>query len=346
MRFFKFLVSGFVCSLSVPTAYAQAAAADHAQAKSSLDQWMRLYKRPKDIPHPKENPYSKERVLLGRTLFFDPRLSGSNWISCATCHNPALSFGDGLAKGLGHGMKALGRRTPTVLNLAWGEPMFWDGRMTGLEEQALGPIASTAEMNLTMEEMETRIAAIPAYKKMFDAAYPGEGTGRLTIAKAIAQYERTLVSGQAPFDRWIEGDKKAISASAIRGFVTFNGKAHCAHCHSGWRFTDDGFYDVGLKGEDLGRGTILPEIESMRFAFKTPTLRNVDHRGPYMHDGSERSLEDVVEFYDRGGDVRRPGISEHVLKLGLSPQEKGDLVAFLKTLTSVDAPQNVPVLPR
>ena len=304
------------------------------------------YSRPKVVPYPKDNQFSKARSDLGRTLFFDPRLSGSDWISCATCHNPAISWGDGLPKGIGHGMKQLGRRTPTILNLAWAELIMWDGRAASLEEQALGPVETSAEMNLPLNQLVSKISAVEAYKPLFEKAYPGEGISTGTIAKAIATYERTIVSGDAPFDKWLKGDKKAISEAAKRGFVVFNEKALCSSCHSGWRFTDDGFHDIGVPGDDLGRGKILPEIPVLQFAFKTPTLRNVDHRGPYLHDGSEKTLEDVVEFYNQGGKATRSERAEGIRKLGLTDSEKADLVAFMKTLTSRDPDVIVPVLPR
>lgn len=313
---------------------------------ASAESYIAAYKRPKDIPFPKDNAYSRDRKELGRALFFDPRLSGSNWISCATCHNPGLSWGDGLPKALGHGMKQLERRTPTVLNLAWGELMLWDGRASSLEEQALAPIESSAEMNLSHDQMQIKLDSIAAYKPLFEKAYPGEGVNKQTVARALATFQRTLVSREAPFDRWVKGKTTAISESAKRGFVLFNEKALCSKCHSGWRFTDDSFHDIGVAGDDIGRGKILPEIEVMQHAFKTPTLRNVDHRAPYMHDGSEQTLEDVIEFYNRGGAVKRPSLSEHIKPLGLSSSEKTDLLNFLKTLTSDDRPVAAPALPR
>lgn len=320
--------------------------ATSGSAAGAANKLLASYARPKDIPYPKENTYSTSREGLGKALFFDPRLSGSNWISCATCHNPALSWGDGLPKGIGHGMGTLGRRTPTILNLAWGELMFWDGRAGSLEEQALGPIQAAGEMNLSHEKLLEKLVGIPAYKPLFEKAYPGEGITKETIGKAIATFERGVISGEAPFDRWVKGDGKAIPESAKRGFEIFNGKGKCATCHSGWRFTDDGFHDIGVKGEDIGRGKLLPDIPAVQFAFKTPTLRNVNHRAPYLHDGSEATLADVIEFYNRGGDAKRPDQSGDVVPLNLSATQKADLLAFMNTLTSVDKPVAAPMLPR
>ncbi len=307
--------------------------------------WKAKYTRPKSIPFPAGNSFSKERETLGKALFFDPRLSGSKFISCATCHNPGFSWGDALPKALGHGMKELSRRTPTILNLAWADLLFWDGRAESLEEQALVPIAAPREMNQPLENMAVGVAAIPGYRKMFERAYPGEVIEPQTVARAIASFERTVVSGTAPFDAWLSGRESAIPETAKRGFDLFNTKAGCEKCHPGWNFTDNGFHDIGLRGDDNGRGAQLP-LEAMQHAFKTPTLRDAARRGPFMHDGSELSLEDVVELYDRGGDEKRPSLAPEIVPLHLTAQEKVDLVAFLRTLTGGDPQFTVPVLPR
>lgn len=311
----------------------------------SLTTMKAAYQRPTSIPFPPGNQYTKDREVLGRTLFFDPRLSGSNFISCATCHNPGFSWGDGLPKGIGHGMQQLGRRTPTILNLAWVEPLFWDGRAADLEDQALGPIQSPNEMNQSLEDAVAKIKAIEGYQRLFAMAYPGERITAQTLAKAIATFERTVVSGTAPFDEWIAGRENAISESAKRGFGLFNAKARCSACHRGWSLTDGAFHDVGLPSTDVGRGKLLPTVERMQHAFKTPTLRNVSVRGPYMHDGSQATLEQVVKFYDDEF-VRRPSLSKDITPLGLTAAERADLVEFLRTLTSVDPPVTVPALPR
>jgi cytochrome c peroxidase len=201
-------------------------------------------------------------------------------------------------------------------------------------------------MNLSLDELAARIVGVPEYAPLFARAYPGEPISPQTIAKAIAAFERTIVSGTAPFDRWLAGDDAAISAAAQRGFGLFNGEARCAQCHGGWRFTDDAFHDIGVAGEDLGRGKHLPQIAIVQHAFKTPTLRNVDRRAPYMHDGSEPTLEAVIELYDVGGRARRPSLSPELKPLHLGAGEKSDLLAFLKTLTSSDAPVELPNLPR
>lgn len=304
------------------------------------------YVRPRGVPSPSDNAITPARVTLGRMLFFDPRLSDSRFVSCASCHNPGLSWGDGNARAVGHDMKALARRTPTMLNLAWASTLFWDGRAETLEGQALGPVRAPDVMNLPLEEMERRLGGVPGYRARFDAAYPGEPLAARTVARAIAAFERTIVSGEAPFDRWVAGDAAAVSAEAKEGFRLFNGKANCAACHSGWRFTDDSFHDVGVLSADSGRGRVLPEVEGVLFAFKTPTLRNVVERYPYMHDGSEATLQDVIDLYDRGGRTRRPSLAEEIRPLHLTPGEKRALGAFLATLTSRDPAVRLPALPR
>jgi len=221
---------------------------------------------------------------------------------------------------------------------------MWDGRLANLEEQALGPIQSPGEMNMPIEQLMTRLVSIAEYKPLFAEAFPGEDMGAKTLAKAIATYERTVVSERAPFDDWIEGNEQAISEDAKRGFALFNGKAQCSSCHEGWNFTNDGFQDIGLPSEDVGRGKFLAVLK-MQHAFKTPGLREITRRSPYMHDGSIATLEQVVEHYDSGG-VERRSRSDLIKPLGLAPQEKADLVAFLKTLTSNLDPTGVPVLPR
>src|SRR6267143_1434856 len=301
------------------------------KAAAAINAMKAEYRRPALIPFPKENPYTPEKAALGKKLYFDTRISVTSAQSCASCHSPGFGWGDGLAVGVGHGMAKLGRHSPTIVNAAWGGIFMWDGRLANLEEQALGPIQSPGEMNMPIEQLMERLATIAEYKPLF--------------AAAIATYERTVVSEEAPFDLWIEGNEQAISDEAKRGFVLFNTKAQCSSCHEGWNFTNDGFQDIGLPSADVGRGQFLPDIIKMKHAFKTPGLREIARRGPYMHDGSIATLEQVVEHYDHGG-VDRPSRSDLVKPLGLTAQEKSELVAFLKTLTSNLDPTTVPVLPR
>jgi len=302
-----------------------------ARPANTADKIKAEYRRPHTILFPKDNPYTPEKAALGKKLYFDTRLSSGKVLSCATCHSPGFGWGDGLPKGVGHGMKELGRRSPTVVNVAWGQIFMWDGRAGTLEEQALGPIQSDAEMNMPISNLLERIAAITEYKPLFDAAFPGEAIAPATIAKSIATYERTIVSNPSPFDLWIDGQESAISDGAKRGFALFNAKAKCSSCHVGWNFTDDSFHDIGLASEDIGRGKFLPQVVKMQYAFKTPGLREITRRGPFMHDGSMATLEAVVEHYDKGG-VERASRSDLMKPLGLSAQEKADLVAFLRVL--------------
>jgi len=306
--------------------------------------WQAKFQRPAEIPFPDNNPYSDAKARLGRMIFWDPLLSGSKTLSCATCHNPGLSWGDGLAHA--EGEKALALRAPTLLNVAWSPKLGWDGHFRNLEAVAFGPITTPGNMNLPEKVLFERLSAIPGYVNAFDDAF---GEGDITKKKvelALATFERTIVSGQAPFDRWIKGDNAAIDASAKRGFDLFVGKAHCASCHSGWSFTDSSFHDIGTAtGNDVGRGKLFPTSVKLQYAFKTPTLRDVARRGPYMHDGSVASLEAVIDLYDRGG-IDRPSRSELIAPLGLSKGEKADLVAFLRTLTEAPRTVEIPTLPR
>jgi cytochrome c peroxidase len=315
------------------------------KATVGIDAMKALYRRPASIPFPKGNPYTPQKVSLGKKLYFDTRLSVTSAQSCASCHSPGFGWGDGLAVGVGHGMAKLGRRSPTIVNAAWGAIFMWDGRLASLEEQALGPIQSPGEMNMPIDQLMDRLATIAEYKPLFAAAFPNQGMKIGTLAEAIATYERTVVSELAPFDAWIEGDEKAISEEAKRGFALFNTKALCSSCHEGWNFTNEGFQDIGLPSLDEGRGKFLPDVVKMKHAFKTPGLREITSRGPYMHDGSIATLEQVVEHYDRGG-IDRPSRSDLMKPLGLTSQEKTELVAFLKTLTSNLSPTAVPALPR
>lgn len=310
-----------------------------------LSQLKARYVRPAEIPFPADNPYSDAKYELGKRLFIDPRLSGSSVTSCATCHNPALNWGDGLAVGVGSGHKTLPRKTPTILNLAWDSLYFWDGRAASLEQQALMPIESPAEMNMPPQMMIARLDQLGSYRALFDRAFPGQPITTDLVAKALATFERKVVSGLAPFDGWISGDENAIPASAKRGFLLFNGKANCAACHSGWNFSDGSFHDIGLPGGDIGRGKQLPRLITMQHAFKTMGLRNIAERYPYMHDGSLPTLEAVIDHYDSGF-IKRDSLDDAMHPLHLTPAEKSDLIAFLETLTSRDQPFAVPALPR
>lgn len=295
---------------------------------------------PATIVYPAGAPPTAAEIALGKTLFFDPRLSRNLTQSCATCHNPALGFGDGVALGKGAEGNQLGRNTPPLYNLAWNRVFFHDGRSPSLEAQALNPIESNAEMNIPLPLLIERLSAVDWYRQQFQAVYGGEKITADMIGKALASFERTLTSRNAPFDRFLAGDTGAMSESAQRGLKIFKGAAWCSSCHDGANLTDNEFHNIGVKTTDPGRGKFAPDQPRMQGAFKTPGLRNVELTGPYMHDGSQRTLEDVMKFYNRGGDDKKrrdPLIRE----LDLSKQDIADLVEFMKALTdpvAIEAP--------
>lgn len=292
------------------------------------------YRRPPAIPFPEHNPYSAPKTALGKTLFFDPLLSRSGTVSCATCHNPSLSWGDGLARAVGEDPNGLPLRAPTLIDVAFNEPLGWDGKFRDIESVTFGPITGRANMNMTESELIDRLSTSPAYVDAFASAYGDGAITRPRIEAALATFERTIVADESPFDRWIMGDEAAISAAAKRGFDIFNGKARCSNCHNGPSFTDGSFQDIGTaKDDDIGRGRLFPSSQKLRYTFKTPTLRNVAQRAPYMHDGSVATLEEVIELYDKGG-IDRPSRSPSIRPLLLTATDKADLIAFLQTLSA------------
>lgn len=316
----------------------------HAETSSTTpDPWL----RPSTVPFPADNAPNEARIDLGRTLFFDPRLSGSGFLSCASCHNPAMGWSDGMPTGLGHDFKRLGRATPTILNAVYQPLLMWDGRKPNLEAQALGPIESPGEMNMPLDELVRKLKSIRGYAPLFEKGYPGESISTETVGKALASFERTVVSTEAPFDRWRKGDKAALSVSAQRGFDLFQNKASCAKCHQDFNFTDNGFHNIGVKSlsdkEDEGRFAHR-KVKILKGAFKTPTLRDIELTAPYMHNGIYKTLEEVVDHYDRGGD-NKSNLSPNIQPLGLSDQEKKDLVAFMKALTGTQMRVEIPQLP-
>lgn len=301
------------------------------------DVWRGIFARPDDIPSPADNPLTAEKISLGRSLFFDKRLSGNGQRSCASCHDPARGFSDGFAKGRGRDGENLLRNTPSLWNLAWGKSFYWDGRKSSLEAQARVPIEHPNEMGGTLDKIASSLRQVEAYRTQFRQAFPPTGDiSPSTILQAIASYERSLVSPQTRFDRWIGGDQTAITVAEHRGFQLFVGKAGCLACHGGWRFTDERFHDIGLETPDLGRGA-LPDPDGPRASrFKTPSLRELNHTAPYMHDGSQISLDQVIAHY-AGGFVDRPSLAANIVRsLSLNRRERDDLVAFLGTLSSAN----------
>jgi parallel beta-helix repeat protein len=308
---------------------------------------------------PSDNPVpataQDERVKLGRLLFFDPILSGANDISCAVCHHPDLGFSDGRGLSMGKGGKGLGeeraggavikRGAPSIWNAAFNHLQFWDGRAPNLEEQARGPITSDVEMNENPDNLVKELKEIPEYARHFDAAFGGQNGSAVTfdnVVKAIASFERTLVSNDSPFDRYAAGDINALTAEQKRGFNLFrSGKTRCFECHGLPTFANPDFKIIGvppLAGQeaDLGRFEVT-EGEGNKHAFNVPTLRNVVLNAPYMHNGRFKTLEEVIDFYAAGGGsgvgFNVPHIDDKIRAYSISAQEKSDLVAFLYSLT-------------
>ncbi|HEV7550724.1 MAG TPA: cytochrome c peroxidase [Candidatus Angelobacter sp.] len=284
---------------------------------------------------PADNPQTPAKIELGKKLFFDTRLSLDRSSSCATCHSPEKAFADGLPRARGFQGATLSRNSPTVLNAAYNSAQFWDGRAATLDEQCKGPLLAPAEMNMLDEKhLVDRLNSIPGYRHEFQSVF-GSSPSLDGVTRAVAAYERTLVTPDSRFDHYAMGDKKALTDAEKRGLILFIGKAACSECHNGPNFTDNKYHNLGILPahgslDDVGRFAITKNSED-RNAFKTPTLRNVALTGPYMHDGSSATLEEVVELYDRGGDDA-PNKSKLIYKLNLSSQEKADLVAFMKSL--------------
>ncbi|MFO1147401.1 MAG: cytochrome c peroxidase [Alsobacter sp.] len=295
------------------------------------------FRRPAAIPVPAADQPNPARIALGHALFRDTRLSRDGSRSCASCHDPALAFTDGVARGKGIAGTPLARNTPHLWNLAWGETFFWDGRAGSLEAQARGPIENPLEMGQDLEVATRLMAGDEALRRHFAEAFPGEsGPAAGQVLRALAAWERTLVSPPTRFDRFAEGDPVALDVRERAGFGLFLGKAGCVSCHSGWAFTDRAYHDVGLPGTDPGRAAIIG-LPATEHAFRTPGLRELAWTAPYMHDGSLPSLEAVVDHY-AGGMVSRPSLSPDLPRLALTPDEREALVAFLGTLSSEDPP--------
>lgn len=297
-----------------------------------------------DIKWPEDNQPTAEKILLGKQLYFDPRLSRDDTISCASCHDPKKGFsnGEAFAKGVGGAMG--GRSAPSVINSAYYRQQFWDGRAATLEDQALGPIQAGVEMDMKLDALVVKLNAIGGYRQQFKAVF---GTDVTTdgIAKAIAAYERTVLSGNAPYDRFKAGDATALSEAAERGRKLFFGKANCSACHGGPNFSDSGYHNIGIgmlaEKPDVGREAVSG-LAGDRGAFKTPTLREIARTAPYMHDGSLKTLEDVIEHYAKGG-TANDWLDEELFPLKLTAQDKADLVTFLKEgLSSPDYPEHAP----
>lgn len=276
-----------------------------------------------EISTPPDNPLTPEKAALGGRLFSDPLLSLDRTVACANCHKGEHGFTLPERFGKGVGGVLTKRRPMTLLNRAWGDSQFWDGRAATLEDLALLPIQHPEEMAMTLDELERRLREHPEYAAKFRRIF-GRPPQRDDVARALASFLRTLVSAPSAFLRFVAGDRNALSESAQRGFELFRGKARCGACHWDPNFTDEEFHMTGIAARqpvfDRGRG---------EGRFKTPTLHNVSRRPPYMHDGSLADLKAVIDYYDRGGE---PHVRSEVRPIGLTAEEKADLLTFLESL--------------
>jgi cytochrome c peroxidase len=292
---------------------------------------------------PDDNPITPEKVALGKKFFWDKRWSASGTVACASCHRPDHGWSDPRRFSIDFEGKPTPRHAPTLVNRLFSDQQHWSGLRASLEEQA------GLDVNKTDEKVMAQLGSIAEYRREFRAAF-GREFDAAGVAQAIAAYVRTIVSGDAPYDRFQAGDTRAMSESAQRGLRLFEGKAMCSRCHAGFNFTGENYRNIGVGmtgGEpDLGRYTVTGD-EADRGAFKTPTLRDVAKRGPYMHDGSEKTLEDVVAYYDRGG-VKNQWLSTDMKPLALTARERADLVEFMKALTGRIDPEvsRPPILPK
>src|SRR5712691_7784549 len=283
---------------------------------------------------PADNPLTPEKIALGKQFFWDKRWSASGTVACVSCHQPTHGWTDPQRFSTNFEGKLTARRAPTIVNRLFSDRQLWKGLRASLEDQAKN------DSNRSDDTVVAHLGAIPVYqeqhRKVFGRDLDADG-----VAKAIAAYVRTILSGNSPYDRFKAGDKNALSASAQRGLVLFEGKATCVRCHVGFNFTDEGYRNIGVgmdkEKPDLGR-FVVSKNEADKGSFKTPTLRDVAKHPPYMHDGSEKTLADVVAFYNKGG-VKNPWLSNEVRSLGLTAQEQADLVEFMKALTGEIDPE-------
>lgn len=288
---------------------------------------------------PKDNPLTEAKLKLGKQLYFEKALSVDNTLACASCHVPDKGFADPNQFSLGVKQQKGGRQAPAIINRVFSRKQFWDGRAASLEEQALGPMTNPIEMgHPDIQSIASRLQKDAGYVAKFKEAFPAEegAINEVTIGRALASFERTIMSGNSPYDRFSQlKEQTALNESAQRGYQLFLGKANCASCHVGFNFTDESYHNLGLgveaKKPDLGRYAIS-KLDGHQGAFKTPTLREIASTAPYMNDGSLRTLEEVIEFYDKGCRENK-WLSAKIKPLGLTAQEKKDLVEFLKALS-------------
>jgi cytochrome c peroxidase len=292
------------------------------------------------VVSPPNNPITSDKILLGKQLYFDKRLSKDTTISCATCHDPTKGWSDDGPTSKGINEQFGGRRSPPVSNSAYNPLQFWDGRAPSLEEQAKGPIQNPIEMGNTHEVMINTLVNLSGYVESFKKVFGDIPITVDLVADAIATFERTVVTTDSPFDRFIKGDENSLTKQEKKGLEIFNGKGHCTSCHWGSNFSDGRFHNLGVKQKDplkpdVGRYEVTKNPKD-KGAFKTPTVRDAGLRAPYLHDGSEKSLRSLVDFYDRGGDDDS-NLDPLIVPLGLSNNEKNALIAFIKrALTSLN----------
>lgn len=309
------------------------------------------------VEFPMDNPYSLEKEELGKMLFFDPRLSKSGQISCANCHNPEIGWADGQRVSFGHDRLQGTRNAPTIINVGHAKTMFWDGRATTLEEQVTHPIENPVEMNFHSDLAVKRIAQIKGYKAYFEKAFGDEKVSKDRINKAIATFERMVVSHTSRFDKFVKGKKNELTDSEINGLHLFRTKANCINCHNSSYFSDQKFHNIGLTYfgrtlQDLGLYEITKKSEDVG-KFKTPTLREITSTAPYMHNGLFPHTRGVINMYNAGMPTEKrdpnnplsPKKSEMLVKLDLSESEIDDLENFLKTLHSLNYKMRMPELP-
>jgi cytochrome c peroxidase len=286
------------------------------------------------IDWPDDNSYSPARAELGKVLFFDGRLSANGVVSCAFCHDPDHAFAGVTALSRGVNGRLTGRRAPTLINRAWGKSQFWDGRAPTLEAQSIIPITNPDEMGMTADAVVERIRGIRGYAPLFAAAFGDDAIDFDRISKAIATFERTIVSGNSAYDRYVAGDKSALTKRQKDGLDFFNKKGECAECHSGPNFTDEKFANLGIGSAepqpDPGREAVTKKRSDFG-KFKVPTLRDLSRRAPYMHDGSEKTLSDVLDVYAKGG-LPNPHLDTRLTPFYLDNETRRDLLAFLDAL--------------
>ncbi len=313
---------------------------------SLFSQDFRVWKKPAELPQPQNNLMTAEKIELGKLLFFDKRLSRSEQVSCATCHDPKLGWADAKAVAIGDDGKVGRRNSPTIINSVYLKNFFHDARASSLEEQALGPIESEVEMNMPIKTLVIKLKKIEGYQKLFSKAFPYEGITKTTIVQAIASFERTLVSNEAPFDKWIQGDENAISDAAKIGYSIFSNEGRCRSCHTSYNFTNEKMINIGLGDEkDLGMYEIIEKKSKIWYAtFKTPTLREIEKTAPYFHNGSVKTLDEAVTICGNGGKKPVKSRSPFFRDRKLNGEEVAFVVTFLKTLTSKELDIEIPLV--